>query len=128
MRNWFGRGKPLQFAITVCCLCAFVLFGYDQGVFSGILQNENWLQQFNHPSDSTTGIIVSCYNLGCLVGCVVNFFLGEKLGRRKAIWTAMGFVIVGATLQTSAYSIAHLVIGRIITGMGTGIKTSTVPM
>ena len=24
-------------------------FGYDQGVFSGILQMEDWLNQFNHP-------------------------------------------------------------------------------
>jgi hypothetical protein len=49
---------------------AFVLFGYDQGVFGGILQNRDWLDQFEHPSDSLTGIIVSCYNLGCLAGCV----------------------------------------------------------
>lgn len=107
---------------------AFVLFGYDQGVFGGILQNEDWLNQFHHPSDSKTGIIVSCYNLGCLAGCVINFFIGERLGRRRAMWTAMGFVLIGATLQTSAYSVPHLVLGRVITGFGTGIKTSTVPM
>lgn len=50
------------------------------------------------------------------------------LGRRKMIWLAMGFIVVGATLQTSAYSLAHLIIGRIITGLGTGIDSSTVPM
>jgi hypothetical protein len=49
---------------------AFVLFGYDQGVFGGILENNDWLEQFNHPSDSQTGIIVSCYNLGCFAGCL----------------------------------------------------------
>ncbi len=70
MRSWLGRGKSLQVGITACCLVAFVLFGYDQGVFSGILQNEDWLDQFSHPTDTETGIIVSCYNLGCLVGCI----------------------------------------------------------
>lgn len=40
----------------------------------------------------------------------------------------MSFVIVGASLQTSAYTVPHLVIGRIITGFGTGIDSSTVPM
>ena len=40
----------------------------------------------------------------------------------------MSFVIVGASLQTSAYTVAHLVIGRVITGFGTGIDSSTVPM
>ncbi|KAH7390018.1 general substrate transporter [Pyrenochaeta sp. MPI-SDFR-AT-0127] len=128
MRSWFGRGKSLQFGITLCCLIAFVLFGYDQGVFGGILQNEDWLNQFDHPSDSKTGIIVSCYNLGCLTGCVMNFFMGEKLGRRKTIWVAMAFVFIGATLQTTAFNVPHLVVGRVITGFGTGLKTSTVPM
>lgn len=58
----------------------------------------------------------------------MNFFVGEILGRRKTIWTAMGFVLIGAALQASAYTIPHLVIGRVVTGFGTGLKTSTVPM
>lgn len=75
MHYWLGRGKGLQFGITVCCLIAFVLFGYDQGVFSGILQNEDWQAQFGHPGDTQTGIIVSSYNLGCLVGCIGEFLV-----------------------------------------------------
>ncbi|KAL6407857.1 hexose carrier protein [Ilyonectria robusta] len=128
MKSWLGRGKGVRFGITVTCLIAFVLFGYDQGVFGGILQNEDWLNQFGHPSDSKTGIIVSCYNLGCLTGCIINFFTADLLGRRKTIWAAMAFVTIGAILQASAFSIPHLVIGRVITGFGTGMKTSTVPM
>lgn len=41
---------------------------------------------------------------------------------------AMALIIVGATLQTSAYTLAHLIVGRVITGLGTGIDSSTVPM
>jgi hypothetical protein len=44
------------------------------------------------------------------------------------IWLAMGLIIVGASLQTSAHTLAHLIVGRIITGLGTGIDSSTVPM
>lgn len=121
-------GKGLQWIITVLCLQAFVLFGYDQGVFGGILVNENWQAQFDHPVDTHEGIIVSSYNLGCLLGCIVNFFLAEHLGRRRTIWFAMAWVIIGATLQCSAYQEAQLIIGRVVCGMGTGMKTSTVPM
>lgn len=53
--------------------------------------------------------------------------MGEKLGRRRTIWLAMSLVIIGASLQASAYHLAHLLVGRVITGVGTGIKTSTVP-
>ncbi|KAJ5734353.1 general substrate transporter [Penicillium malachiteum] len=123
MRSWYGRGKSLQKAVTACCLVAFILFGYDQGVFSNIVTNENWIKQFNYPNDSEEGIIVSCYNLGCLLG--LNFFVGEHLDRRKTMWLAMAVVIVGAILQTTAFTVPHLVIGRIATGAGTGIKTST---
>ncbi|CAM1502720.1 Fc.00g074960.m01.CDS01 [Cosmosporella sp. VM-42] len=128
MKSWLGRGKGVRVGITICCLIAFILFGYDQGVFGGILQNEDWLNQFGHPSDSKTGIIVSCYNLGCLSGCIINFFTADKLGRRRTIWVAMSLVIIGAVLQTTAYTVPHLVIGRVVTGFGTGMKTSTVPM
>ncbi|KAJ5465179.1 general substrate transporter [Penicillium daleae] len=128
MRTWYGRGKSLQAAVTACCLVAFILFGYDQGVFSGIVTNDDWRTQFNYPNDSEEGIIVSCYNLGCLLGCLINFFIGEYLGRRKTIWLAMGVVIVGAVLQTSAFTVPHLIIGRLVTGAGTGLKTSTVPI
>lgn len=44
------------------------------------------------------------------------------------IWLAMILIIIGATLQTSSVNLAHLIIGRVITGLGTGIDSSTVPM
>ncbi|KAI4289328.1 MAG: hypothetical protein L6R35_001409 [Caloplaca aegaea] len=36
-------------------------------------------------------------------------------------------MVIGAALQCSAYSLSHLIIGRIITGIGNGFNTSTVP-
>ncbi|KAF2725398.1 general substrate transporter [Polychaeton citri CBS 116435] len=122
------RGLPLNVAIYTTCLSAFLFFGYDQGVFGGLLQNPHWLNQFKHPGPTITGITVSSYCLGALFGCLINVVFGDKLGRRRAIWLAMAFIIVGASLQTSAYTLAHLIVGRVITGLGTGIDSSTVPM
>lgn len=116
----FGRGAPLRAAIYTCCLAAFLFFGYDQGVFGGLLENKDWLRQFNHPRDVIVGITVSSYCLGALFGCILNFAIGDILGRRKMIWLAMALIIVGASLQTSAFSLAHLIVGRVITGLGTG--------
>lgn len=97
--NLFGRGRTLRVAIAVTCQMAFVFFGYDQGVFSGIIGNPNWLDQFSHPNSSLEGIIVSIYNLGMFTGCIVNFVVGETLGRRKSMWLATGFVIVSLRRQ-----------------------------
>lgn len=108
----FGRGFKLQLAITAACSMAFILFGrarksgnsngrftyaeagYDQGVFSGIVGNEHFLDVVDHPNDSLLGIIVAVYNLGCFTGCVGAFTFGERLGRRRAMWVAMAWIIV----------------------------------
>lgn len=78
--NLFGRGFRLQAAITICCWQAFILFGYDQGVFSGIVTNQDWLNTFGNPGTALEGIIVSIYNLGAFSGCILTFIIGEKLG------------------------------------------------
>ncbi|CAN9277537.1 unnamed protein product [Alternaria alternata] len=126
--NWYGRGFKLRAAITIACQLAFVLFGYDQGVFSGIVGNEDFLNTFDHPSPGLEGIIVSIYNLGCFTGCILSFIFCEKTGRRLAMWIAMVWIIVGGALQASAYSVPHMMVARFLTGIGTGIETSTVPM
>ncbi|KAF2675812.1 putative Myo-inositol transporter 1 [Lentithecium fluviatile CBS 122367] len=126
--NWYGRGFKLRVAITIACQMAFVLFGYDQGVFGGIVGNPDFLDTFDHPSPALEGIIVSIYNLGCFTGCILSFIFCEKTGRRLAMWIAMVWIIVGAILQTTAYSVPHMMVARFVTGIGTGIETSTVPM
>lgn len=126
--NVFGRGRSLRWSITIACQIAFVLFGYDQGVFSGIVGNEDFRNTFGYPGSAEEGIIVSIYNLGAFSGCIVNFFIGEKMGRRLCMWVAMGFIIVGAVLQTTSYSVPQVLVARYVTGIGTGIETSTVPM
>lgn len=72
------------------------------------------------------GISVASYNLGCLFGAVCAIWLGDILGRRKMIFLGSSIMIVGAALQCSAFSLSHLVVGRIITGIGNGMNTSTV--
>lgn len=127
-KNIFGRGKRLQWAITIACQIAFIFFGYDQGVFSGIVGNANWLETFGNPSSGLEGIIVSIYNLGAFSGCILTFIYGEKCGRRLCMWIAMGWIIVGAILQCTSYSVAQIMVARYVTGIGTGIETSTVPI
>jgi MFS family permease len=89
----FGRGKSLQIAITTACSMAFVLFGYDQGVFGGIVTNVNWRSTFDDPDSGLEGIIVSIYNLGAFSGCIMSFFTGEWLGRRLSMWFAMAWIV-----------------------------------
>ncbi|KAJ5092826.1 hypothetical protein N7456_008687 [Penicillium angulare] len=126
--NMYGRGLPLRMAIMFTCQLAFIFFGYDQGVFSGIVGNDQFLNVVHNPSAGILGIIVSIYNLGCFFGTIVSFAVGDRLGPRKSMWFAMVWIIIGATLQTASYSRAQLLVARFITGIGTGIETTTVPV
>ncbi|POS73305.1 hypothetical protein DHEL01_v208301 [Diaporthe helianthi] len=138
MKKFFGlRGQALNYAVGIIAGCDFLLFGYDQGVMGGILTLPVFLQQFPEidpkagPDSATRsthqGIAVASYNLGCFLGAIIAIFIGNPLGRKKMIMVGTSIMLVGAILQASAFTLDHFIIGRIITGIGNGGNTSTVP-
>ena len=138
------RGVKLQIAVGVIAGLDFLLFGYDQGVTGGLLNLPSFYQQFpnidaasdafkslpvsarNHRT-TIQGITVATYNLGCFSGSIPTIWLGNYLGRRKAIFLGSSIMIIGAILQCSSYKLGQFVVGRFVTGLGNGINTSTVP-
>ena len=62
------------------------------------------------------GISVAAYNVGCFFGAITTIFIGNPLGRRKTIFLGSSIMIIGAILQCSASTLAHFIVGRLITG------------
>lgn len=116
------QGKALTAAITVACGTGFLLFGYDQGVFGGLLSNLAFLRVFKNPDATIQGQIVSTYDLGCIMGAISTIFFGDKIGRRRTIVLGCLFVMVGGTIQSASYGLAQMIVGRIVAGVGTGIS------
>jgi MFS family permease len=58
------------------------------------------------------------YEIGCFIGAVATAFIGERLGRRKSILWGVIIMIVGALLQATAYGVPHLIVGRVVFGVG----------
>lgn len=81
----------------------------------------------NSPKATTQGISIGSYNLGCFVGAIICIWLGQFLGRRRTIFVGSAIMVVGAILQCSAFGLPQLIVGRVITGIGNGLNTSTVP-
>lgn len=75
----------------------------------------------------TQGIAVASYNLGCFLGAIISIFISDRLGRKRMIMLGTSIMVIGAILQASATTLPHLIVGRIITGLGNGGNTSTVP-
>lgn len=71
----------------------------------------------------TTGL----YEIGCLVGALACVFLGDYWGRRKCILWGVIIMVIGAILQCTAFELSHLIVARVVTGVGNGIKTATIP-
>ncbi|RWA14251.1 hypothetical protein EKO27_g871 [Xylaria grammica] len=126
-------GRPLSIAVSAICTTGFLLFGYDQGVMSGILTAPAFADVFEETRNNSTiqGVVTSIYDLGCLVGAIFILAVGDQLGRRRAIIAGGIIMIIGAVIQVTAYPghapLAQFIIGRIITGVGNGINTSTIP-
>lgn len=55
-------------------------------------------------------------------------FVGETLGRRKSVLIGAIISLLGAILQATAFNRAHLIVGRIVSGVGLGFINSTVPV
>lgn len=122
------QGRWVTAGITVACGCGFLLFGFDQGVFGGILTNNEFLKQFNNPDATIQGQITSSYYLGAVFGAAVSHFVGDKIGRRRAILAGCTLLIIGGALQASAFQLAHMIVGRVVGGFGTGLNTTAIPM
>ncbi|KII95678.1 hypothetical protein PLICRDRAFT_170294 [Plicaturopsis crispa FD-325 SS-3] len=121
-------GRSLEIALIITCGSAQLLFGYDQGVLSGLIGLDEFLSVFGYPDANLLGLIVSLYALGCFFGCGLAFIIGDRLGRKKTIAVGCIIIIIGTILQCTAYSPAHMIVARIFTGLGTGVNTVTVPV
>ncbi|CDK29797.1 unnamed protein product [Kuraishia capsulata CBS 1993] len=128
-------GQKLHVAISMLAGVGFLLFGYDQGVMGSLLTLESFRDTFpsidtiRKPSRSTMqGFVIAIYEIGCFSGALSTMAVGDKFGRRKMIFAGAVVMIVGGILQATAFSVGHLIAGRIVSGIGNGCITSTVPM
>lgn len=81
----------------------------------------------SNPSHASNiqGITVGGYTLGCFFGAVATIWLGNMLGRKRTIFTGSSIMVIGAILQASSFGLPQLIVGRLITGFGNGMNTST---
>ncbi|KAL2110432.1 hypothetical protein VUR80DRAFT_1192 [Thermomyces stellatus] len=108
---------------------AFLLLGYDQGVMAGIIGADNRFgRDFGNPDPDMQGNITSLYDIGCVVGSILSYYVGERVGRRRMLMSGAAIMIVGAILLAASHNLAALLAGRIITGIGNGMNSSTAPV
>lgn len=135
------QGEPLATArIFLIVLPAFLLFGYNQSSLGGVLAFKSFTKTYPRIDTTNTkgalkaenariqGTVVAIYTLGCLIGAIASTQVGNRIGRRATLVIFAGITTIGIIIQTSSYSLAQLIVGRIIGGIGVGGVNAIVPV
>ncbi|CAI6336047.1 unnamed protein product [Periconia digitata] len=132
--------KNLKVFGIACFAClGGLLYGYNQGVFSGVLvmpafkkHMGNYIEDFEtlEYNSSKQGWLVAILELGAWLGTMYSGFLAEILSRKYAVLVNVAIFIIGVVVQTTSIQAGHNAIlgGRFITGMGVGSLSMIVPM
>ena len=88
VRTYAGmNGRPLGLLISTISTTGFLLFGYDQGVMSGIISADPFNNYFPSTKGNSVyqGFVTAIYEVGCLLGAIFILSFGDSTGRRKAV-------------------------------------------
>lgn len=121
-------GKPLLYFTSVFVSLGVFLFGYDQGVMSGIITGWYFKDYFNQPSRAEIGTAVAILEVGALVSSLLVGRIGDLIGRRKTIFYGSIVFFIGGAFQTFATGLPMMMVGRIIAGLGVGALSTIVPV
>jgi MFS family permease len=72
-------------------------------------------------------MIVSSYDLAACVTAVILAFFAFRMGRKGTIILGNVAAIIGSVIQATSYSVAQLIVGRLIQGVSIGAISSAVP-
>ncbi|KAI0764293.1 AmMst-1 [Trametes elegans] len=124
--------------MTVFAAFGGILFGYDTGTISGVIQMKDWIKTFGEPdstaptgysvSTSRESLVVSILSAGTFIGALAGAPAADFLGRRISIMLTCIVFCLGVALQTGAPGLATFVVGRFFAGLGVGFISTLIPM
>lgn len=81
------KGRPLGLVISTIATTGFLLFGYDQGVMSGIISAKQFNNYFPETRNNSVyqGFVTAIYEIGCLLGAIFILSFGDRVGRRRSV-------------------------------------------
>lgn len=99
------------------------------GVMSGLVGADNRFgRDFNNPDANMQGNITALYDIGCVIGSIVSYFIGERMGRPTMLMLGGFIMVIGTIILATSNTVAQLIVGRIVTGVGNGMNSSTAPV
>ncbi|WKT53531.1 Major facilitator, sugar transporter-like [Fusarium oxysporum f. sp. vasinfectum] len=116
----FFRSPKLVYS-TFLMAMAFFTFGYDGAISGGILAMVPFVNQISHTrlpngtpylTSTDISIMTALPVTGCVLGLPLAAQFADKYGRKKMILVGCIFSAVGSAIQTAAFGLAEIVVGR----------------
>lgn len=133
----------LQRKVVLACFVAAIgafMFGLDVGYIGSVLEAKEFKRDVAHLPDwedphaqissYVSGQIVATFSFGCMVACFPpcsSYFI-DVWGLNMSMTIGASLILIGAILQTSAYSVAHMMTGRFIAGFAVGLLSTATPL
>jgi len=121
-------GQPLLYATTICVSLGVFVFGYDQGVMSGLITGPYFRAYFRNPTRFELGSMVAILEIGALITSLMAGTLGDLIGRRRTLLLGAVIFVCGGAIQSLSTGFPMMVFGRIIAGFGVGFLSMIVPV
>ncbi|KAL7941685.1 sugar transporter domain-containing protein [Trichoderma barbatum] len=102
--------------------------GSIHGLTGKALIGPYFIDYFNHPSKAEVGTMVAILEIGAFISSLIVGRVGDIIGRRRTILYGSCIFFVGGALQTLATSMAMMMLGRIVAGLGVGMLSTIVPV
>lgn len=121
------KGTRLVYFTSAFVSLFVSLFGYEQGVCSGILTYVTFRSYFNNPNPTEIGLVISILEIGAMVSSLLVAKISDVYGRKRTILLGTLIFMVGGTLQLFATNLFVFGAGRVLSGLGVGILSTMVP-
>lgn len=134
-------------AYLTCAFAAFggIFFGYDTGWMGGVLGMPYFIHLYTglpypDPNSSTyaidkknfhlsardTSLTTSILSAGTFFGAIIAGDVADFIGRRLTIIMGCFIFTVGCILETASTTLAVMVVGRLIAGLGVGFISAII--
>ncbi|KAH6887168.1 general substrate transporter [Coprinopsis sp. MPI-PUGE-AT-0042] len=135
-------GSNLLYSATAATSLADAIWGFGQGAISSALMNPRFIETMYGSvvtsQDLERGhisvnpflhtITSHCLNATAFLSCFASAYVCDTLGRRMALRLGAFLFLVASVIQASAPSLASMIFGRSVQGLGVGILSMTVPI
>lgn len=122
------KGQRLVYFTSAFVSLFVSLFGYEQGVCSGILTFVTFNLFFNNPTAAEIGVVISILEIGAMVSSLLVSKISDLMGRKRTILLGTVIFMVGGSLQSFAANLWIFGVGRVFSGFGVGILSTMVPL